>query len=404
VVPLSRAAAAAAAASSKNNNNDYDQDDLPNTSIGGAAAAISAALMAASMPPTRRLSSNWLRPGTSSYQAYLSFLTLGIIYGDIGTSPLYTFSTIFSNPPVEDDVVGALSAMLWSLILVVVLKYMCCILFADDHGEGGTFAIYALLSRGLRATSMSPSRFHIVNGIMATVALVSVAAVLADGVLTPAISVLGAVQGLTIASPSLQSAVVPVTCVILIILFAFQRFGTSHVSFLFSPIMVLWFFAIGSIGIYNIAQCPSVLRAFSPSYALMFFVNHGYDGWASLGAIFLTVTGCEALFADLGHFNAAAVRTGALCIVLPSLFLCYSGQAAALVVNPNIIENTFFLSIPTPLFYPMLVLATAAAVIASQAMISATFSLSQQAMRLHCFPRLTVIHTDKYEIGQVILL
>jgi len=343
-----------------------------------------------------------LEPGTTKYQAYLSWLTLGIVYGDIGTSPLYTFSSIFaSGPPVESDVIGALSAMIWSLLLITTSKYLVFVLMADDHGEGGTFAIYALLARGLRKKVKNDATFAAVNTALATLALVGVSMVFSDGVLTPAISVLGAIAGLEIVSPAAASAVIPVTCVILVVLFMVQYKGTERVSFMFSPVITLWFLANASFGIYNISRAPQVLVAFSPSYAIEFFVDNGYNGFVALGAIFLTVTGSEAMFADLGHFNAKAMRTSAFCFVIPALLLTYCGQAAAIVEDPTIVSNTFYLSVPNWALIPMLVLATMAAIIASQAMISASFSIISQAIRLQCFPRMTIHETSKYQLGQV---
>lgn len=340
------------------------------------------------------------RPGTRSYQFYLSYLTLGVIYGDIGTSPLYTFSSIFTSPPTEGEVIGALSAMLWTLIIVVILKYVVFILMADDHGEGGTFALATLLSRGLRARISNDRVFARWDVFFAIVSLLGVSAVLADGVLTPAISVMGAVQGLSIASSLITNEiVVGVSCGILLLFFLPQRLGTAHVSFLFSPIIVLWFIALAGIGIANITKAPYVFKAFSPVYAVQFLSN-GFEGWEKLGAIFLCVTGAEALFADLGHFNANAVRTSA-AFVLPSLMLCYCGQAASLIEDPSRISNTFYQTIPTALFYPMIILATAAAIIASQAMITATFSIVSQSMRLQYFPRMTICYTDKSHFGQI---
>jgi len=341
------------------------------------------------------------QPETKAYQYYLSFLTLGVIYGDIGTSPLYTFSSIFSSPPVESDVMGALSAMLWSLMIVVILKYVGFVLLADDHGEGGTFALATLVSRGLRAKISDDRKFATADTIVAVISLIGVSAVLSDGILTPAISVMGAVQGLSVASPSITNDVVTgASCVIFVFFFLPQKFGTSRVSFMFSPIITVWFLAIASIGVYNISFVPSVLKAFNPAYAID-FLSQGFSGWSNLGAIFLTLTGAEALFADLGHFNACAIRLSALLLVFPSLMLCYCGQAAALIVDPTVVSNTFYNSIPNSLFWPMLILATLAAVIASQAMVTATFSIVAQAMRLQYFPRMTVHHTDQTEFGQI---
>jgi len=345
--------------------------------------------------------SSCCQPGTRSYQFYLSYLTLGVIYGDIGTSPLYTLSSIFTSPPAEEEVIGALSAILWTLIVVVLLKYVCCILLADDHGEGGTFALATLLSRGLRKKISHNGLFHGLDTVFALISILGVSAVLADGVLTPAISVMGAVQGLAVEFEEITTnIVVGVSCAILVLFFLPQKMGTARVSIFFSPIIILWFFALAAIGIYNLTQAPHVLKAFSPHHAVLFLSERGFESWANLGAIFLCVTGAEALFADLGHFNANAIRMSCV-FVIPSLMLCYCGQAAALTKDPELIANTFYKTIPHDLFYPMLVLATLAAIIASQALVTATFSIIGQAMRLNYVPRLTVCYTDKREVGQI---
>jgi len=340
-------------------------------------------------------------PATLWSTVYMAYLTLGIVPGGVGTSPLYTIPAVFQSPPSEADVMGAVSLMLWSLILVLGLKYVVLVLFADDHGEGGTFAMYALLSRGLRQKIKSDRVFYVLNEVLAILALVGVAAVLSDGILTPSISVLSAVQGLTVISPNLEDAVVPVSCAILFVLFLFQRFGTRYVSYFFSPVLLLWFIALTIVGIYNITRAPRILRAFSPAYGFQYFIDHGFDGWASLGEIFLTLTGAEALYADMGHFNAKAIRISTMFVVMPSLLLSYCGMGAAVILDPTIVANPFYLSFPSSLFYPMLVLSTLSAIIASQSLISAAFSLTTQAMRLNCFPRMTVIHTDKHVKGQV---
>jgi len=346
-----------------------------------------------------------LKPGTWKYQAYLSYLTLGIIYGDIGTSPLYTLSAMFPEPPTsQDSIIGALSLMLWTLIIVNLFKYLIFILIADDHGEGGTFAIFALLSRGLRERIKDDTTYRKVNYAFSVIAILGVAAILADGVLTPAISVMGAIDGLKIASTAVdQSVTVGVSIAILFLFFLPQRFGTSKISFFYSPIIVVWYLTLAGIGIYNISRFPSILQAFNPYWAIQFLGGswQGVGGWSSLGSAFLTVTGSEALYADLGHFNARAIRTSAMLIVLPSLMLCYSGQAAAMALDSSVQRNAMYLSLPNGMLIPMLILSVLAAIVASQAMVSATFSLVAQAIRLQYLPRLTVKHTDIHEFGQV---
>ena len=308
------------------------------------------------------------------------------------------------------------------IIVVVVVKYVGFVLFADDYGEGGTFALYSMLSRHLQDQVRNRRRFLLYNNILAGLAIVGVAAVLADGVLTPAISVLSAVAGIGVAAPGLsQEVIVGVSIAILFLLFMVQRFGTTKVAFLFSPVILVWLIAIVAMGIYYIAQVPSVFAALSPHYAFMFFINNGYQGWVSLGAIVLVVTGCEALYADLGHFSAAAIRISSLCFVVPCLLLAYMGQAAALIINYHdlvaagwvpgtsdfppgvtvVISNTFFNIIPASLLIPYVIIATLAAIIASQALISASYSLVTQAMRLSMFPRMTIVHTDEHHYGQI---
>ncbi|KAH9249669.1 hypothetical protein BASA81_012638 [Batrachochytrium salamandrivorans] len=333
-------------------------------------------------------------------RAYLSYLTIGVIYGDIGTSPLYTFSSVFTSPPEsENQVLGALSLMLYSILLVFILKYVVFMLFADDHGEGGTFALFSLLSRSLKAKGEYPKW----NRVFSTLSVLGVSAIIADGVLTPAITVLGAVQGLLVAAPGVLTTddVAGISCAILFCFFMLQSLGTHKLAFLFSPILTLWFLSLAGIGLYNITLAPRILAAFNPQYAVE-FLGQGFEpGWASLGAVFLTLTGSEALFADVGHFSVLAVRTSALTIVLPSLLLCYLGQGATILVDPTIVSNTFYLSTPKPLFYPMLVLATLAAIIASQAMVTATFSILAQAINLEYFPKMTIKRSNASYVGAV---
>lgn len=346
-----------------------------------------------------------LKPGTARYQAYLSYLTLGVIYGDIGTSPLYTISSLFTSPPTDpDSVIGGVSLLLWTLIIIVMFKYVTFILIADDYGEGGTFALFAFLNRGLRAYIKDDKTFRRVSMFFSVIAIIGVSAILADGILTPAISVLGAIAGLSVASSAVDETItVAVTAVILFLFFLPQRFGTSRVSFIFSPIVLTWYVSGAVIGIINITQYPRILLAFNPAYACWFLGGNydGFGGWQSLGAAFLCVTGSEALYADMGHFNANAIRTSALLVVLPCLFLWYLGQGAYLAQHPEAYTNAMFMTLPDGALYPMLILGIGASIVASQAMVSATFSIVSQAIRLQYMPRLTVIHTDKLEFGQV---
>jgi KUP system potassium uptake protein len=361
----------------------------------------------------------------------LAFATLGIIYGDIGTSPLYVMTAVFegmhsaegegARGPAPEDVLGALSLICWSITIVVIIKYVGFMLTADDHGEGGAFAMCALLSRGLRrilrpeggdddgeggegvAEEGGPNdrKFALANAVVYGVAMVSAAAAFGDGVLTPAISVLSAVEGLAVPTPVLSVAVIPLTLAILTMLFLVQRFGTAKVAAISAPTIALWLISLAGIGVWNLTYAPTVLRALSPSYAVSFFVRNGTEGWIRLGAVVLSITGVEALYADLGHFSRPAIRLSCLTVTYPCVVLAYLGQGARLYLDPSLAANAFYRTLPGPLYYPVLALATLATVIASQAMISASFSIIHQAVRLGCFPRVHVIHTDPHSEGQV---
>jgi KUP system potassium uptake protein len=321
----------------------------------------------------------------------LSFLTLGVIYGDIGTSPLYTYSTIFTSPPSEIDVIGVTSLMIWSLIIISLVKYTWLVFSAISHGEGGTVALYSLSRIG--------SKFPV---SMLTLCLIAISAILSDGILTPAISVLGAIQGITILAPDVsQDVVIWVSAAILVILYAIQYLGTRKISILFSPIMLLWFISLVGIQAGNLATNPTMFKCFSPHYGFEYLVRNGRSGWASLGGVFLTITGSEAMYADLGHFSAGSIRVAYGVFVLPCLITCYLGQASALINDPTIYTNVFYLSLSSDVRPYALVIATCAATIASQAMISASYSLISQATRLGIFPRLKVLHTDKLIFGRV---
>ena len=324
--------------------------------------------------------------------------TIGIVYGDIGTSPLYTMKEVFggshSVPLVPDNVLGVLSLVFWALIIVVSVKYVVFIMRADNQGEGGIMAMLALVQR---ATIDTP-RF----GFLLTILGIFGAALFyGDGMITPAISVLSAVEGLKVAAPSLDTMIVPLSLVILVALFTLQSKGTASVGTLFGPIMVFWFITIALLGIISIIQSPKVLQALNPFYALDFFMINKIDGFLALGAVVLAVTGAEALYADMGHFGKYPIRLSWFSLVLPALLLNYFGQGALLLRDPQSVQNPFYLLAPTWAIYPMIFLATAATIIASQAVISGAFSVTRQAIQLGYLPRMEIRHTSSQEIGQI---
>ncbi|MGC1466952.1 MAG: potassium transporter Kup [Pseudolabrys sp.] len=334
-------------------------------------------------------------------QAPPSFLALaigsvGVVYGDIGTSPLYAFreaarATSVNGIVTRETVFGVLSLILWALIVTVTFKYVLILLRADNKGEGGTLSLTALASRALgRRTA-----FVFIVGV------IGASMFLGDSVITPAISVLSAVEGLTLASPSFSEYVAPLTVVILIVLFAAQSRGTAKVAAMFGPIMVIWFLSIAVAGVLHIRDDPHVLLAINPLYGIEFIYHHGEIGLVTLGAVFLCVTGGEALYADLGHFGRKPIQVAWLCLVLPSLLLNYFGQGAKVLADPSAIENPFYRLVPDSLLVPMIVLATAATVIASQAVITGAYSLVHQAIRLGMLPRLAILHTSASHVGQI---
>ena len=323
---------------------------------------------------------------------------VGVVYGDIGTSPLYTiqqaFSPAYGLAPDAGNVLGVLSLVFWSLILVITVKYVAIILRADNRGEGGVLALMAVVQRSLPIAS--PLAYAVgIMGIFGT------ALFFGDGVLTPAISVLSAVEGLEVVAPSLSRYVVPATLVVLLLLFSIQRRGVAGVGKLFGPITLVWFLAIGAAGIAQIARNPAVLQALSPEWAVAFFVHHGVKAWLSLGAIVLAITGGEALYADMGHFGRYPIRLAWLGLVLPCLLLNYFGQGALILADPAAVANPFYLLVPQWGRYPMIALATMATVIASQAVISGSFSVVRQAIQLGYLPRMLIVHTSSDEISHV---
>src|SRR5438477_5533528 len=333
------------------------------------------------------------------YLARLSLLALGVVYGDIGTSPLYALREAFHGqhgiPVTPFNVLGVLSLIFWSLLLIVTVKYHVVIIRADNKGEGGVLALMALVNGSRLARGLTPRRLMIVLGIFGAALLY------ADGALTPAISVLSAVEGLEIATPQLQHWVIPLTLVILIGLFLVQSRGTGRIGAVFGPVMLVWFATIGMLGLSQIMQQPGVLAAVSPHHAVRFFAADVGRGFVVLGAVFLVVTGGEALYADLGHFGHRAIQMAWFGVALPCLLLNYFGQGARLLHDPAAAVNPFYHLAPSWALYPLIVLATAATIIASQAVISGAFSLTRQAVQLGYSPRLQLDHTSSREIGQI---
>ncbi len=333
------------------------------------------------------------------YLAGLAVAALGVVYGDIGTSPLYALREAFHGPhgiPVTpDNVMGVLSLVFWSLVLVVTIKYHIVIIRADNKGEGGVVALMALVNGSRVARGLSPRKIMVVLGIFGA------ALIYADGALTPAISVMSAVEGLEVATPALAYWVVPLTLIILVGLFWFQRHGTARIGAIFGAVMVLWFATLAVLGLLHIVGRPGVLAAVSPYYAARFAAENVGRTLIVLGAVFLVVTGGEALYADLGHFGHRAIQYAWFSVAFPALLLNYFGQGALLLSDPAAAVNPFYHMAPTWALYPLIALATAAAIIASQAVISGSFSLTRQAVQLGYSPRLQIDHTSSREIGQI---
>jgi KUP system potassium uptake protein len=326
----------------------------------------------------------------------LALGSVGVVYGDIGTSPLYAFrealnAAVGSGPISREAVLGVLSLILWSLAVVVTFKYVLVLLRADNNGEGGTLSLTALASRALGRRTP----------VIMTLGIVGAAMFYGDSVITPAISVLSAVEGLKLATPAFEHAVLPATVVILLLLFSVQSRGTARVAAFFGPIMTVWFIALALGGLMHLADDPRVFAAVNPLYAVGFLYDHGVIGLVTLGAVFLAVTGGEALYADLGHFGRKPIQTAWFGLVLPALVINYFGQGAMVLADPRAIENPFYRLWPEPLLLPMVVLATAATVIASQAVITGAFSITRQAIQLGLIPRLAIRHTSEAQAGQI---
>jgi len=329
----------------------------------------------------------------------LTLGSIGVVYGDIGTSPLYALREAVlaavgpGNPASVPVVLGILSLIIWALLLVVTAKYVLILLRADNNGEGGTLALMALASRAIGGGRGA--------GVLILLGIISGALFYGDAIITPALSVLSAVEGLKIVAPAFGDYVVPITVIILIALFAVQSRGTASVAMFFGPLTLVWFGALAAAGLYHIGDNPTVLLAFNPYYGLDFLLHHGLIGFLTLGAVFLVVTGSEALYADLGHFGRGPIRFAWLVVVLPALTINYLGQGALVLTDPKSIENPFFLLYPQWALLPMVGLATCATVIASQAVITGAYSLSQQAIQLGLLPRLEIRHTSEALFGQI---
>ncbi|KAI8564958.1 hypothetical protein RHMOL_Rhmol03G0223500 [Rhododendron molle] len=362
----------------------------------------------------------------------LAYQSLGVVYGDLGTSPLNVLSSITLPHPSEEDLLGILSLIVWTTTVLVLIKYVFIVLHADDHGEGGTFALYSYLCRHINFSSkftirntrlesdrnmryysqgscIQSTTKRFLEGstkaqtLLTFLVLLGTCMVIGDGALTPATCVLSALQGIqTRTSKFSPEDVVLLAVVLLVALFAFQSCGTSKVGFCFSPIMVTWFVSNAAIGIYNIIRYhPSILKGLSPLYIYKFFERRGKTAWDILGAVFLSITGAEAMFADLGHFNKRAIQWAFSLFVYPAVILTYAGEVAYLVQYPDQLSDAYYASIPEQIYWPMFVVSTLSAVVSSQSMISATFSIVKQSMALGCFPRVNIIHTSSKHEGQV---
>jgi KUP system potassium uptake protein len=326
----------------------------------------------------------------------MALAALGVVFGDIGTSPLYAVSACFVGPGIAvtpEHVLGVLSLIFWSLVLVILLKYVTVVLNADNKGEGGVLALTALVINTARA---SPRR-----KLYGTLGILGASLFFADGAITPAISVLSAVEGLHVAAPDAQIPILPITMIVLVGLFLIQKKGTGSVGKVFGPVMLFWFAVLASMGLYWILREPGVLQAIDPSRALALLAEHKVGALAVLAGVFLCVTGGEALYADMGHFGKQPIRLGWMCIVMPALVTNYFGQGALLIENPAAISNPFYLMAPAWSLLPLVVLATAATVIASQAVISGVFSVTTQAVSLGLLPRLRVEHSSASVAGQI---
>ncbi len=328
----------------------------------------------------------------------LTLGAIGIVYGDIGTSPLYAMRECFAGShavaPSRENVLGIISLIFWSLTIVISIKYVMFVMRADNRGEGGILALLALAIRKFSSTSQQ-------RAVLIMVGIFGATLFFGDGMITPAISVLSAVEGLNVATPVLEPYVIPITIIVLFGLFLVQASGTARIGALFGPIMVLWFFILALLGVINLVREPQVLAAFNPWHAVAFFGQNHWHGFLVLGAVFLVMTGGEALYADMGHFGKRPIQMAWFTLVMPAILLNYLGQGALLLSDPSATENPFYLLAPSWSLYPMVILSTLATVIASQAVISGVFSLTRQAVQLGYSPRVNIVHTSEREIGQI---
>ncbi|OAY25397.1 probable potassium transporter 17 isoform X2 [Manihot esculenta] len=361
----------------------------------------------------------------------LAYKTLGVVFGGLVTSPLYVYPSMPLNSPTEEDYLGVYSIMFWTLTLIGVVKYSGIALKADDHGEGGTFALYSLLCRNINIGILSSKHVKsnasfsisalqggtenkcrlgkffessiVSRRLLLFIAMLGTCMLIGDGILTPAISVLSAMDGIRAPFPAVKKSLVEaLSAIVLVVLFLLQKFGTSRVSFLFSPIMGAWTLCTPLVGIYSIIRhYPSIFKAISPHYIVNYFWRNGKNGWLSLGGTILCITGSEAMFADLGHFNRTSIQLAFLFTIYPSLVLTYAGQTAYLIRNPNDHKDGFYKFIPGTIYWPIFVIATLAAIVASQSLISATFSVIKQSVVLDYFPRVKVVHTSSKKEGEV---
>ena len=336
--------------------------------------------------------------------ATLALAALGIVYGDIGTSPLYTIKECFHGMHALEvspgNIYGVMSMVFWSLMVVVSLKYVVFILRADNKGEGGIFALLAMLRSGPAGKDVSRAKGLALMGLMGAF---GAALLYGDGVITPAISVLSAIEGLNVATEAAEEFVVPLTCLVLVGLFLFQKHGTATIGKIFGPVMIVWFAILGAMGIHEILAAPRILAALNPAHAVEFFAANGFHGVLALGSVVLCITGGEALYADMGHFGRLPIRLSWYAIVLPGLLLNYFGQGALLLEHPEMASNPFYGMVPPALLYPMVALSTLATIIASQAMISGVYSMTQQAIQLGFTPRMHIVHTSERAVGQIYL-
>ncbi|BDA46994.1 Potassium transporter 5 [Coccomyxa sp. Obi] len=364
----------------------------------------------------------------------LSYRAIGIIFGDIGTSPLYTFANIFTITPNQEEILAGMSLIFWTLTLVGLVKYVFIVLRADDNGEGGTFALYARLARVARLptptateqeydTNLARYGTKIEGGVKPSIAthvtralqksrtlqrvllvlvLIATCMLIGDGCLTPSISVVSSISGLKQISSIGNNAVMGISCAVLVLLYVFQRLGTSKLGVAFAPVILLWFFSNFCVGIYNIVTWyPAIFKALSPHYLILFWRDQDKFSWEVMSGVLLCITGVEAMYADLGHFSRQSVQMSFCCIVYPSVLITYLGQAAFLIRNPESVANTFYDSIPDPVYWPMFVISILAAIVASQAIISGTFSIIRQSLMLGCFPRVKIVHTSGIVEGQI---